>query len=93
MEPDLTEGEKRLPLRVQGHVFHQAIQQSSNRYVVALVDPAWLDPAERTAVIRLQVAGVWCQVAEWVGVGLGVADSFTPPLVSRSDTPPRTRNL
>ncbi|HPM79994.1 MAG TPA: hypothetical protein PLF81_04815 [Candidatus Anammoximicrobium sp.] len=59
MERDLAEGEMRLPFRVQGHVFYQVVQRSSNRYGIALVDPGWLDPVERTVMIRPQVAGAW----------------------------------
>ena len=71
IEQDLAEGEQRLPFRVQGHVLHQVIQQSSNRYVVALVDPGWLDPADRTAMTRPQVAGAWAATNRLTGQALG----------------------
>jgi len=59
MLDDLAEGEKRLPFHVEGHMFHQVIEQSPDYYIIALVDPGWLDPADRTVKLTARLPGIW----------------------------------
>lgn len=56
---ELTEGAKAFPFRVEGAVFHQIIEQAPGRFVIVLVDPGWLDPAERDVRITAGSAGPW----------------------------------
>jgi len=60
---------------VEGQVFHQVVRQSPNRYIMALVDPGWLDPAERAVIIRPQVAGAWTATDRLTGQTLGALDN------------------
>ena len=75
IERDLAAGEKRLPFHLEGRVFHQVIQQTSNRYLIVLVDPGWLDPAQRTVVIRPQVPGGWVATDRLTGQALGTLEN------------------
>lgn len=56
---DLAEGAKQFPFAVTGHVFHQVIEVSARRYVIALVDSGWLDPADRDVKLTAQLPGNW----------------------------------
>jgi hypothetical protein len=71
LEQDLVAGEKRFPFQVEGRVFHQVVRQSPGRYVIALVDPGWLDPADRDIVIRTQLPGAWTASDRLTGQPLG----------------------
>jgi hypothetical protein len=42
---------KAFPLSVEGRVFHQMIEQDPDHLAVVLVDPGWLDPADREVKI------------------------------------------
>ncbi len=48
---DLAAGAKTFPLSVEGRVFHQIIEHAPGHLVVVLVDPGWLDPADRNVTI------------------------------------------
>ena len=48
---ELEAGATTFPLQVKGHVFHQIIEDAPGHLVVVLVDPGWLDPAEREVTI------------------------------------------
>ena len=52
LKRELVAGAAEFPLQVEGQVFQQVIQHSPNRFVVVLMDPGWLDPAEREVTIR-----------------------------------------
>ncbi len=56
---DLNAAARAFPFRVEGHVFHQIIEQSPDFMVVVLIDPGWLDPAERDVTIIANVPGDW----------------------------------
>jgi hypothetical protein len=71
LEHDLAAGEKRFPFQVEGRVFHQVVRQSLGRYVIALVDPGWLDPADRDIVIRTELPGTWTATDRLTGQPLG----------------------
>ena len=67
---------KRFPFRVEGQVFHQIIEQAPGRYVVVLVDPGWLNPAERDVTLAAQLPGNWRVTDRFTGEPLG--DSRQP---------------
>ncbi len=71
---DLAAGAKAFPFAVTGRVFHQIIEVSPQRYVLALVDPGWLDPADRTVRIAVQIPGRWQAVDRLTGATLGPLD-------------------
>jgi hypothetical protein len=56
---DLTAGAKVLPFHVGGRVFHQIIEQTPSHFVIILVDPGWLDPADREVRIHANAQGGW----------------------------------
>jgi hypothetical protein len=68
---ELTDGVKGLPFRVEGRVFHQVIEQEANRYVICLVDPGWLDPADRDVALAAQSSGRWQVTDRLTGERLG----------------------
>ncbi len=59
MQRDLAAGMAEMPLDVEGTVFHQVIAQSADHYVIALVDPGWVDPAERRVRLKARQPGRW----------------------------------
>jgi hypothetical protein len=56
---DLANGAQTFPFRVEGQVFHQIVEQGPGHFAIALVDPGWLNPADRSVLIRPQAAGAW----------------------------------
>ena len=68
---DLAAGEARAPIHVEGRVFHQVIEEGPNHYVVALVDPGWLDPADREAKVTIRLPGTWSVRDRLDGQALG----------------------
>jgi hypothetical protein len=56
---ELAAGAKRFPFRIEGTIFHQIIEQEPGRYVVALIDPGWLNPADREVRLTAQTPGDW----------------------------------
>jgi len=68
---DLAEGAKRFPFRIEGRVFHQIVQQSPDRYVIALIDPNWLAPADCQVELTAQWPGVWQVTDRLTGKALG----------------------
>lgn len=77
---DLAEAEQRLPLSVEGRVFHQVIELSPDRFIVALVDSGWLDPADRTVKLTMRLPGTWTFTDRLSGEATGPA---TAPLEVR----------
>ncbi len=71
MEADLTAGAAKLPFGVEGRVFWQVVSQPNNRYVICLMDPGWVDPAARTAVLRTHRPGTWRAADRLTGQALG----------------------
>jgi len=68
--PDLEEARRRLcadlerwttalPFRVEGRVLHNVIECGPEAYVMLIMDPGWLDPADRIATLSSLVAGPW----------------------------------
>jgi len=72
---ELDEATKRFPFAVKGRVFHQIIEQSRHHYVIALVDPGWLDPADRDVKLAAQVPGRWRVTDRLTGEAIGLIDS------------------
>lgn len=68
---ELAAGAKAFPLRVEGRVFHQIIERAPGRFVVALIDPGWLDPADREVTIAPVAGGHWTLGDRITGEKLG----------------------
>jgi len=51
------EAAEKLPFRVQGNVFFQAIRVEQGRYRLYAIDPGWLDPQDRDVTLRVQLDG------------------------------------
>ncbi|MEN9402525.1 MAG: hypothetical protein RL091_1228 [Verrucomicrobiota bacterium] len=75
MLADLAAAEKSLPFHVEGRVFHQVVEQSPGRYIVALIDSGWLDPAERTVKLTARLPGTWKLTDRLSGQTLGTLAS------------------
>ncbi|MBL9189936.1 MAG: hypothetical protein JNK23_20820 [Opitutaceae bacterium] len=97
---DLAEGAKQFPFAVTGRVFHQVIEVSPRRYVIALVDSGWLDPADCEVRIAAQIPGRWQLSDRVTGATLGILPldlAITVPagtfrlLEVRDDTAPAPR--
>lgn len=71
IETDLKSGMAALPFRVEGHVFWQIASQGKNRFVACLMDPGWVDPSDRTAILRAHVPGGWTASDRMTGRALG----------------------
>jgi hypothetical protein len=56
---ELASSAKTFPFRVEGQIFHQIVEQAPGRYVIVLVDPGWLNPAERVVTLAAQLPGAW----------------------------------
>lgn len=80
MLADLAEGEKRLPFHIEGRVFHQIIEQSPDHYITVLVDPGWLDPADRTVKLSARLPGMWKLTDRLSGEAVG---TLATPLEAR----------
>jgi len=68
---ELANSAKTFPIRVEGQIFHQIIEQSPGRYVIVLVDPGWLNPAERVVTLAAQRPGNWRVTDRLSGAPLG----------------------
>jgi hypothetical protein len=71
MQADLNLAAKKLPFRIDGHVFWQISAQPGDRYILCVIDPGWVDPAERTAVVKFQLPGQWLATDRLSGQPLG----------------------
>ncbi|MBK8092630.1 MAG: hypothetical protein IPK32_11785 [Verrucomicrobiaceae bacterium] len=71
---DLAAGAKTLPFAVTGRVFHQFIEVSPRRYIIALIDSGWLDPADRDVRLNAQIPGRWQVTDRITGKALGEID-------------------
>lgn len=67
---ELAAGAKAFPFRVEGHIFHQIIEHAPGHFVVVLVDPGWLDPADREVRIVAD-SGNWMFNDRLSGEALG----------------------
>ncbi|MDO8544463.1 MAG: VCBS repeat-containing protein [Opitutaceae bacterium] len=72
MEADLETGRAKLPFRVDGRVFWQVVAQPENRYVICVMDPGWVDPGERTAMLHANLPGTWTASDRLKGKPLGL---------------------
>ncbi len=54
---DFERGAERLPFRVKGYAFLNTLKLSDGHYRLYLIDPGWLDPAEREVTVMIQVDG------------------------------------
>ena len=77
---DLEAAEKSLPFHVEGRVFHQVVEASPQHYFLALIDPGWVDPAERAVTLSTRLPGTWKLTDRLSGETLGVMSS---PVVVR----------
>ncbi len=68
---ELAAGATDFPLRVEGCVFHQIIEHAPGQFVVVLIDPGWLDPADRDVRITTAAAGKWTIADRLTGQTLG----------------------
>ncbi|MEN9402792.1 MAG: hypothetical protein RL091_1495 [Verrucomicrobiota bacterium] len=68
---DLAAAARTFPFAVAGRVFHQIIETSHGHYVIALVDPGWLDPANRDVKLTAQLPGNWQVTDRLTGDKLG----------------------
>ncbi len=68
---ELAAGAKAFPLRVEGRVFHQVIEHGPGQFVVVLIDPGWLDPADREVKTSAATQGDWRIVDRLTGEALG----------------------
>ncbi len=71
---ELAEGAKRFPIRVEGAVFHQLIESAPGRFVVALADPGWLNPAACDVTLTAQPPGAWRVTDRLTGEAIGGLD-------------------
>jgi hypothetical protein len=51
------EAASRLPFRAEGYVFCQTLRLGGGHYRIYLIDPGWLDPADRDVTVRIQLDG------------------------------------
>ena len=68
---DLAEAETSLPFHVEGKAFHHVVEQSAEHFVIALVDPGWLDPAPRNVQLSTRLPGTWNVTDRLTGKSLG----------------------
>jgi hypothetical protein len=68
---ELAKSAKTFPFRVEGQILHQIIEQAPGRYVIVLVDPGWLNPAERVVTLAAQPTGNWRVTDRLSGAPLG----------------------
>lgn len=52
-------GAEKLPFRPLGDVFFQTIRLEEGKYRLYAIDPGWLDPADRTVTVRIQLEGTF----------------------------------
>ncbi len=71
MLADLAAAEKSLPFHVEGRVFHQVVALSPDHYIITLIDPGWVDPAERTVKLTTRLPGTWKLTDRLTGETLG----------------------
>lgn len=77
---ELARGETTFPFRVEGEVFHQVVAQTPGCYVILLLDPGWLNPAERGVTLAAQQPGHWRVTDRLTGAPLG---NLAQPLTLR----------
>ncbi len=71
LQNDLITGQDKFPFLVTGEVFQKIIEQSPGDYVIGLVDPGWLNPADRKVSIAPQIPGNWIVKDRLTGESLG----------------------
>jgi hypothetical protein len=74
MRADLQAGAQKFPFRVEGEVFWQLVSQGPGQFLLYLIDPGYLDPADRSVMIRAQTPGVWQATDRLTRQALGVVD-------------------
>jgi hypothetical protein len=72
---DLADAEKLQPFQVEGRVFHQVVEESPGSYIVTLIDPGWVDPAERAVRLSTRLPGRWTVTDRLTGQTLGALDA------------------
>lgn len=76
IQAELKDGAAAFPFRLEGQLFHQIVDQGANRFVAMLVDPGWLDPADREVTLQAASPGPW-RVADRL-TGEKVGDLLKP---------------
>lgn len=77
---ELAANAKTFPFHVEGQIFHQIIEQAPGRYAMVLVDPGWLNPAERIVTLAAQLSGNWRVNDRLTGTAIG---NLSQPLTLR----------
>ncbi len=57
LETQFERAAAKLPFRVRGHAFLQTLRTDKDQYRLFLVDPGWLDPADRKVQVDVQLEG------------------------------------
>jgi hypothetical protein len=68
---ELADGARKFPFRVEGQVFNQIIEETTNRFLIVLVDSGWLNPADQDVKITAQLPGNWLATDRLTGGKLG----------------------
>jgi len=74
MRTDLQAGAQKFPFRVEGEIFWQLVSQGPGQFLLYLIDPGYLAPADRGVVIRSQSTGVWQATDRLTGQALGAVE-------------------
>ncbi len=72
---DLAEAEQGMPFHVEGSVNHQVAEPAPGHYSITLIDPGWVDPAERTVHLGTRLPGNWIVTDRLTGEHLGTLAS------------------
>jgi hypothetical protein len=68
---DLQAGVRKFPFSVEGEIFWQLVSQGDGQFLLYLIDPGYVDPAERTVAVHLQTSGDWLATDRLTGAQLG----------------------
>ncbi|MEI7533234.1 MAG: hypothetical protein WCK57_02615 [Verrucomicrobiae bacterium] len=71
MRADIRAGAEKFPMQIDGEIFSQQVAQGPDHYLLYLIDPGYLDPANRAVVIHAQAAGDWQATDRLTGISLG----------------------
>ena len=64
LQHSFAEAAKQLAFRAEGHVFLQTLQLSPTQHRLFLIDPGWLDPADRAVTLHQQLAAATWQAKD-----------------------------
>jgi len=69
------EGAKQLPFRVNGYAFLNILKIKKNHYRLYLIDPGYLDPANRNVQVKIQMKGIFEAIDILNGNPVSIKDS------------------